>query len=90
MFVRVNMTHGLIKLWLIAEDGKCLLASTPLCSKETIVYFWEDYYEANQSTSYMLGLFDENNNLLTVKYIVSQQAIDVMSRIHQNLIRALP
>ncbi|MGF1761724.1 hypothetical protein L4D76_28290 [Photobacterium sagamiensis] len=79
--------NGFIRIWLVGDEEKCLLASTPICSKDTIISFWLEYEGSSKSTSYMISLFDENYNLLSDKYISNKQAIMCISRVHQNLMK---
>ncbi len=82
-----TLTKGFIRIWLIGDNDKCLLASSPICSRDTIMSFWLEYEGSSKSTSYMISLFDENYNLLSDKYISNKQAVMCITRVHQNLIK---
>ncbi len=85
----MGRNSGFIRIYLIEEDNKNLLSSTPLYSEIQVLSFWLKFKGSIKPTSYLMELFDQDGKLLMGKRIPKKEALDAISIIHKMLIQRL-
>lgn len=85
----MGRNSGFIRIYLIEEDNKNLLSSTPLYSEIQVLSFWLKFKGSIKPTSYLMELFDQNGKLLMGKRISKEDALEAISRIHKMVIHTI-
>ncbi len=85
----MGRNSGFIRIYLIEEDNKNLLSSTPLYSEIQVLSFWLKFKGSIKATSYLMELFDQNGKLLMGKRISKKDALEAISRIHKMVIHTI-
>ncbi|MGF1759140.1 hypothetical protein L4D76_14610 [Photobacterium sagamiensis] len=79
--------NGLIQIWLMTGNENNLLASTETDVDGVIISSWLQLEATSLPTPYMASLCDENHNVLKEIFISNKQALLLLERIYQGIIK---